>query len=64
PYEVACRHMHEEPLSPSVLTPGLPPEYDAIVLRALQKDPDRRYQSAASMRRAISRVIASGLRVS
>ncbi|MET9019189.1 gas vesicle protein GvpJ, partial [Actinopolymorpha sp. NPDC004070] len=32
PYEVACRHMHEEPLSPSVLTPGLPPEYDAIVL--------------------------------
>ncbi|MFD2078178.1 Serine/threonine protein kinase [Actinopolymorpha cephalotaxi] len=61
PYEVACRHMHEEPLAPSVLLPGLPPEYDAIVLRALQKDPDRRYQSAASMRRAISRALTSSI---
>ncbi len=59
PYEVARRHMHEEPLAPSVLLPGLPPEYDAIVLRALRKDPDRRYSSAAGMRSAISRAIPS-----
>ena len=61
PYEVACRHMHEEPLAPSALRPGLPPAYDAIVVRALQKDPDRRYQSAASMRRAISRALPSAV---
>ncbi|GAA2760107.1 hypothetical protein GCM10009872_54680 [Actinopolymorpha rutila] len=61
PYEVACLHMHEEPLAPSTLAPDLPPAYDAIVLRALQKDPDRRYQSAGSMRSAISRAIRSGV---
>ncbi|MGW0231424.1 gas vesicle protein GvpJ [Actinopolymorpha singaporensis] len=60
PYEVACRHIHEEPLAPSALRPGLAPEYDAIVLRALQKDPDRRYLSAASMRAAVSRALRTG----
>lgn len=37
------------PQAPSSAGPDVPPELDAIVLRALSKDLDRRYQSAASL---------------
>ncbi|MDX6346602.1 MAG: eukaryotic-like serine/threonine-protein kinase [Streptomyces sp.] len=50
PVAVAYQHVQEEPLPPSVYDPGLAPEIDAIVLRALAKDPNYRYQSADDMR--------------
>jgi serine/threonine-protein kinase len=50
PVAVAYQHVQEEPLPPSVYDPGLAPEIDAIVLRALAKDPAYRYQSADEMR--------------
>jgi hypothetical protein len=34
---------------PSVIDPEAPPELDPIVLRALERDPDRRYQTAQAM---------------
>jgi serine/threonine-protein kinase len=37
------------PVSPSTLNPALPPMLDLIAARALEKDPDRRYQSAAEL---------------
>jgi serine/threonine-protein kinase len=43
-------HVREEPQPPSVFDPEITPEMDAIVLRALEKDPDYRYQSADEMR--------------
>ena len=39
----------DEPPALATLRPGLAPEIQAIVARALQKDPARRYQSAADM---------------
>ncbi|WP_112466303.1 Stk1 family PASTA domain-containing Ser/Thr kinase [Streptomyces triticisoli] len=50
PVAVAYQHVREEPQSPSVFDPEITPEMDAIVLRALVKDPDYRYQSADEMR--------------
>ncbi|MFD3927247.1 Stk1 family PASTA domain-containing Ser/Thr kinase [Streptomyces sp. NPDC058614] len=50
PVAVAYQHVREEPQPPSVFDPELTPEMDAIVLRALVKDPDYRYQSADEMR--------------
>ncbi|WP_405737470.1 Stk1 family PASTA domain-containing Ser/Thr kinase [Streptomyces sp. NBC_01537] len=50
PVAVAYQHVQEEPQPPSVYDPGLTPEIDAIVLRALAKDPAYRYQSADEMR--------------
>jgi len=44
------------PPAPSALTPGLPPEIDRIVLKALEKRPELRYQSAADMRADLLRV--------
>lgn len=50
PVAVAYQHVREEPQSPSNFDPEITPEMDAIVLKALVKDPDYRYQSADEMR--------------
>lgn len=50
PVAVAYQHVREEPQPPSVFDPEITPEMDAIVLRALVKDPNYRYQSADEMR--------------
>ncbi|WP_031509135.1 Stk1 family PASTA domain-containing Ser/Thr kinase [Streptomyces megasporus] len=50
PVAVAYQHVREEPQPPSTFDPEITPEMDAIVLKALMKDPDYRYQSADEMR--------------
>ncbi|WP_328377867.1 Stk1 family PASTA domain-containing Ser/Thr kinase [Streptomyces sp. NBC_00440] len=50
PVAVAYQHVREEPQSPSNFDAEITPEMDAIVLKALVKDPDYRYQSADEMR--------------
>ncbi|MEV0441949.1 Stk1 family PASTA domain-containing Ser/Thr kinase [Streptomyces spectabilis] len=50
PVAVAYQHVREEPQAPSVFDNEITPEMDAIVLKALTKDPDYRYQSADEMR--------------
>ena len=44
PMSVAYQHVSAEVPPPSHRNPDLPPELDAIVLRALSKDPDNRYR--------------------
>jgi beta-lactam-binding protein with PASTA domain/predicted Ser/Thr protein kinase len=43
---IAFKQVSAEPLAPSALRPGLPPSLDAVVLRALAKDPAQRYADA------------------
>ncbi|MFJ4712935.1 Stk1 family PASTA domain-containing Ser/Thr kinase [Streptomyces sp. NPDC088785] len=50
PVAVAYQHVREEAQPPSVFDSEITPEMDAIVLKALTKDPDYRYQSADEMR--------------
>ncbi|MFI1563584.1 Stk1 family PASTA domain-containing Ser/Thr kinase [Streptomyces sp. NPDC020490] len=50
PVAVAYQHVREEAQPPSVFDPEITPEMDAIVLKALTKDPNYRYQSADEMR--------------
>ncbi|MGW4564084.1 Stk1 family PASTA domain-containing Ser/Thr kinase [Streptomyces sp. NPDC004561] len=50
PVAVAYQHVREEPQPPSVFDPEITAEMDAIVLKALVKDPNYRYQSADEMR--------------
>ncbi|GAA3818798.1 Stk1 family PASTA domain-containing Ser/Thr kinase [Streptomyces chiangmaiensis] len=50
PVAVAYQHVREEPQPPSIFDPEITPAMDAIVLKALVKDPDYRYQSADEMR--------------
>ncbi|MET7478228.1 Stk1 family PASTA domain-containing Ser/Thr kinase [Streptomyces sp. NPDC005648] len=50
PVAVAYQHVREEAQPPSVFDPEITPEMDSIVLKALVKDPNYRYQSADEMR--------------
>ncbi|TDC73446.1 Stk1 family PASTA domain-containing Ser/Thr kinase [Streptomyces hainanensis] len=57
PVAVAYQHVREEPQPPSVYDPEISPDTDAIVLKALVKDPDYRYQSADEMRADIEAML-------
>ena len=42
-------HVHEEPTPPSKAKPELPRELDTVLVRALAKEPGRRYRSAGEL---------------
>ena len=50
PLSVVYQHVQDQPRPPSEVSPTAPPELDGLVLRALTKDPDDRFQSAEEMR--------------
>ena len=58
PVSVAYQHVREAPVPPSQLDSMISPGMDAIVLKALAKDPADRYQTAAAMRADIGRLLA------
>lgn len=47
--EIGAQVIHVNPAPPSKTNPRVPPELDRITMKALQKKPDSRYQSAAEM---------------
>lgn len=53
PVSVALMQIHNTPRPPRALCPELPLGLQQIILRAMEKDPDRRYQSAREMLRHI-----------
>jgi serine/threonine-protein kinase len=57
PVAVAYQHVRENAPPPSSLNPDVPPELDAIVLKAMAKNPMNRYQSAGEMRADLIRAI-------
>ncbi|MGH3765872.1 MAG: Stk1 family PASTA domain-containing Ser/Thr kinase [Pseudonocardiaceae bacterium] len=57
PVAVAYQHVREDPTPPSHLMPDLSPALDAVVLKAMSKNPANRYQSAAEMRTDLVRVL-------
>jgi serine/threonine-protein kinase len=63
PVEIAMKHLSAVPEPPSTKRPEIPPELDAVVLRALAKSPDDRYQSAAEMDADLS-AISKGMEIS
>ena len=56
PVAVAYQHVREDPVPPSERHSGISPELDAVVLKALAKNPENRYQTAAEMRTDLVKV--------
>jgi serine/threonine-protein kinase len=50
PVSVAYKHVREDPPAPSRRNPEVPPELEQIILTAMAKDPNLRYQTADDMR--------------
>lgn len=50
---VLSQHVLQDPTPPSAHRPDLPAGYDEIILRALAKDPRRRYGTVGALRRAL-----------
>ncbi|MET0626919.1 MAG: Stk1 family PASTA domain-containing Ser/Thr kinase [Acidimicrobiia bacterium] len=55
PVSVAYKHVREEPTPPSTIVPDLSGAMDRIVLTAMAKDVDARYQSADELRADLQR---------
>jgi serine/threonine-protein kinase len=58
PVSVAYQHVREDPRLPSSINPQIPRELDAILLKAMSKNPANRYQSAQEMRNDLLRALA------
>ncbi len=53
PIQTALKHLHEEPPSPRQFNPALSPDVEAVILKAIAKEPKERYASAGEMARAL-----------
>jgi beta-lactam-binding protein with PASTA domain len=55
PVSVAYQHVREEARPPSELNPAIPASVDAVIMKALAKNPENRYHSAGEMREDLIR---------
>ncbi|MCX4824462.1 protein kinase [Streptomyces sp. NBC_01142] len=60
PLAIAYAHVQEEPVAPSTINRSVTPAMDALVARALKKNPNERFPSAAAMRDECARVAGAG----
>ncbi|MER7620504.1 protein kinase [Streptomyces sp. NPDC126503] len=60
PLAIAYAHVQEEPVAPSSVNRSVTPAMDALVARALRKNPNERFPSADAMRQECLRVLSAG----
>ena len=58
PLSVYWKHLREQPQPPSHINPAISHSVEQVILRALDKDPQRRFQSARAMARAYANALA------
>ncbi len=59
PLAIAVKHVHEPPPRPRELRPELSPEVEAVVLKALAKDPAARYPDGAALAEALDQALGA-----
>ncbi len=57
PVSIAYQHVREEPVPPSQVDPAIPQWCDSIVLKAMAKDANHRYQTANEFRADVQRAL-------
>jgi eukaryotic-like serine/threonine-protein kinase len=50
PVAVASKHVRDQPVLPRQANPSVPPALEAVIMKAMAKDPDDRYGSAEELR--------------
>lgn len=58
PLMVYLKQMREQPVQPSRLNPAIPHAIDVVIMRALEKDPRRRYETSMALAEAYTRALA------
>ncbi len=53
PVVVAMQHIQDQPTPPSQLNPTIPPALEEIILRCLEKVPERRFRDGSQLARAL-----------
>lgn len=56
PITIALRHINEEPASPRSINPDVPAALEALIFRAMAKQPGQRFQTAHEMRNALIKI--------
>jgi eukaryotic-like serine/threonine-protein kinase len=59
PMEVILAHAHDDVVPPSQLRAGVPADLERVVLRCLAKQPEDRFQDAASLEQALAECAAA-----
>lgn len=56
PISVVLMHMHDKPVPPRQIDPKIPRGLEQLILCVMEKNPQKRYQSAADMLRELRRI--------
>jgi len=56
PVAVAMQHIQDQPTPPAQLNPNIPPDLDALILRCLEKEAEKRYQDGNELVHALEMV--------
>lgn len=57
PVSVALKHMQEKPVEPIELNPAIPQSLNNLIMKAMQKDPSLRYNTATEMIQDLDRIL-------
>jgi len=55
--DVISEHLREPPIPPRKINPDIPPPVEQVILRSLEKEKERRFQSAREMARALEQAV-------
>lgn len=55
---VAVKQVNELPAPPSTINPNIDPALEAIIMKAIEKDPERRFKDASEMRHILNDYLA------
>src|SRR6266852_852681 len=53
PVAIAMQHIHDQPVPPGQYNPNIPPALEEIILRCLEKLPQKRYHDGSQLARAL-----------
>ncbi|MFZ5597425.1 MAG: Stk1 family PASTA domain-containing Ser/Thr kinase [Bacillota bacterium] len=60
PISIALKHINNIPDSPATRVPGLSPRIEKVVMRALNKEPEKRFGSAREMAAGLEETVSAG----